>query len=93
MIYTKQDIRFTVKDNNLYALVLDWPDDKVIIKSLIPKGNTWPGLYPSEIVSVTMPGDCKELKWEMTKEGLSIESPKAKPNEYAFVYKIVRRKP
>jgi alpha-L-fucosidase len=93
MIYTKEDIRFTVKDNNLYAIVLDWPGDKIIIKSLIPKGNTWPGLYPSEIVSVTMLGDGKELKWEMTKEGMLIETPKSKPCDHAFAFKIVRKKP
>ena len=93
MIYTGEDIRFTVRNNILYATVLDWPGEKVIIKSLIPKGQTWAGLYPSEIASVTMLGDGKELKWEMTNEGLSIETPKTKPGEYAFVYKIVRKKP
>ena len=91
--YTGQDIRFTIKDNILYATALDWPGEKVLIKSLAPKGNNWAGLYPSEIVSITMLGDGKELKWEMTKEGLSIETPKTKPCDYAFVFKIVRRKP
>jgi len=91
--YTAQDIRFTVKDNVLYAIVLDWPGDQVLIKSLAPKGQTWAGLYPSEIASLTMLGDGRELKWEMTQQGLRIEAPKAKPCEYAFVFKIVRRKP
>ena len=93
MLYTAQDIRFTVKDNNLYAIVLDWPGEKVLIRSLAPNGVTWAGLYPSEIASVTMLGDGKELKWEMTKDGLSIETPQTKPCDYAFVFKIVRRKP
>ena len=73
--------------------MLDWPGERILIKSLAPKGNTWTGLYPSEIASLTMLGDGKELKWEMTKEGLSVETPKTKPCEYAFVIKIVRRKP
>lgn len=90
--YTGQDIRFTVKDNNLYAIVLDWPGEKVLIKSLAP-GYNWPGLYPSEIASITMLGDSHQLKWEMTKEGLRIETPKSKPCDYAFVFKIVRRRP
>jgi alpha-L-fucosidase len=93
LLYTAEDIRFTVKDNNLYATVLDWPGEKVIIKSLAPKGNTWTGLYPTEIASVTMLGDNKELKWEMTKEGLIIQSPKTRPCDYAYVFKIVRRSP
>jgi alpha-L-fucosidase len=91
LVYTAKDIRFTVRDNNLYAIVLNWPLEKVLITSFAPKGRTWTGLYPSEIASVTMLGDGKELKWEMKKEGLSIETPKTKPCDYAYVLKIVRR--
>jgi alpha-L-fucosidase len=93
LLYTSEDIRFTVKDNNLYATVLDWPGDKILIKSLAPKGKTWTGLYPTEIASVTLLGDNKELKWEMSKKGLSIQTPVNKPCEHAFVFKIVRRNP
>lgn len=93
MKYTAKDIRFTVKNNNLYATVLDWPGEKIVIKSLAAKGNTWAGLYPSEISSITMLGDGKELKWEMTKEGLVIDPPAGKPCDYAYVIKIVRKKP
>jgi hypothetical protein len=94
--YTGQDIRFTVKGDHLYATVLDWPGDRVLIKSLAPRWESWTGwsgLYPSEIVSITMLGDGQELKWEVTPVGLSIEAPKKKPCDYAFVFKIVRRKP
>jgi len=91
--YTAQDVRFTAKNNILYAIVLDWPGDKAVIKSLAPKGRSWAGLYPSEIASITMLGDGKELRWEMTKEGLVVESPRTKPCDYAFVFKIVRKNP
>jgi len=40
-----------------------------------------------------MLGDGKPLRWEMTKEGLSVETPKTKPGDYAFVFKIVRKRP
>ncbi|MCX7047526.1 MAG: alpha-L-fucosidase [Candidatus Sumerlaeota bacterium] len=90
--YIAQDIRFTVNGAALYATVLAWPGEKVLIKSFAPKYN-WPGIYPSEIVSITMLGDGKELKWTMTKEGLSIETPKTKPCEHAFVFKIARKCP
>jgi alpha-L-fucosidase len=76
-----------------YATVLDWPGEKVLIKSLAPKGNTWAGLYPSEIASVTMLANSKELKWEITKDGMSIETPKTKPCEHAYVFRIMRRTP
>ena len=90
--YTGQDIRFTVNGNKLYATALAWPGETVLIKSLAPKYN-WPGLYASEITSITMLGDGKQLKWEMTKEGLSIETPKTKPCDFAYVFKIERRRP
>jgi alpha-L-fucosidase len=34
--YTKEDIRFTVKGDVLYATILDWPGESVLIKSLLP---------------------------------------------------------
>jgi alpha-L-fucosidase len=93
MKFTAQDIRFTVKPDTLYAIALDWPGERAVIKSLAPRGRTWAGLYPSEIVSITMLGDGKDLKWEMTKDGLVVETPKTKPCDYAFTFKITRRRP
>jgi alpha-L-fucosidase len=90
--YTAEDIRFTVKGNVLYATALDWPGERILIKSLAPK-EPWIGLYPSEIASITMLGDGRPLKWELTKAGLVVETPKAKPCEHAFVFKIVRKNP
>ena len=90
--YTGEDIRFTTKGNILYATALAWPGEKILIKSLAPQFN-WPGLYPAEIASITMLGADKELKWEMTKAGLSVETPKAKPCDGAYVFKIVRKQP
>jgi alpha-L-fucosidase len=95
--YTAEDVRFTAKGNVLYATVLGWPGEKILIKSLAggpnPDKQFWNGLYPSEIASVAMLGDAQELKWEITKEGLTITTPKKKPCMYAFVFKIVRKKP
>jgi alpha-L-fucosidase len=95
--FTAEDIRFTAKDNVIYATVLGWPGERVLIKSLAggpnPDKNFWNGLYPSEISSVTMLGDGKELEWQLSKEGLTVKTPREKPCEYAFVFKIVRRKP
>jgi len=34
VVYTPEDIRFTVKGDDLYATFLDWPGDRAIIKSL-----------------------------------------------------------
>jgi alpha-L-fucosidase len=93
MKYTAQDIRFTSKADILYAIVLDWPGEKAVIKSLAPRGRTWAGLYPSEIVSIVMLGDGKDLNWQMTKDGLEVETPKSKPCDSAFTFKIARKSP
>ncbi|MCK7531993.1 MAG: alpha-L-fucosidase [Marinilabiliales bacterium] len=95
--YKAQDIRFTAKGDVLYATALGWPGERILIKSLAggldPGRNFWNGLYPSEIVSVSMLGDGRPLKWEMTKDGMTIETPPTKPCAYAYVFKIVRRMP
>jgi alpha-L-fucosidase len=95
--YTAADIRFTAKDNVLYATVLGWPGEKITIKSLAGGSDAsrpfHGGLYPSEIVSITMLGDGHPLHWQLTKDGLTIETPKHPPCEHAFVFKIVRKRP
>ncbi len=85
--YTAQDIRFTVKDDALYAICLGWPGGEITIRSLSEK------LYNSEIESVKMLGVDEVLPWKMTKEGLKIKTPARKPCDYAYVLKIERKHP
>jgi alpha-L-fucosidase len=47
-------------------------------------------LYESEIKSITMLGDGKQLKWKLTDEGLVIKTPRKKPCKHAYTFKIVR---
>jgi len=84
--FTAQDIRFTVKDDALYATCLGWPGAQVTIATL-------KSLYPAEIVSVKMLGSPQELKWSLGEAGLTIETPAEKPCEHAYVFKIVRGDP
>jgi alpha-L-fucosidase len=98
--FTGEDIRFTVKGDTIYAIVLDWPGEEVLIRSLIRLGDKerregfrrYPGyhIYQNEIRSVTMLGDGKKLEWELTRYGLRIKTPPTKPCEHAFVLKIER---
>jgi alpha-L-fucosidase len=99
IVYSAEDIRFTVKGDVLYAIALDWPGEEILIKSLVPAAEDaeeeeeYDGyyLYPGEIKSVTMLGDGKELEWDLVKgKGLTIKAPKQKPCEHAFTFKIVR---
>ena len=83
--YTAQDIRFTVKDNVLYATCLGWPEKKFTIETLKK-------LYPDEVQSVQMLGVGQDLTWKMTGEGLMIERPDEKPCAHAFVFKVTRSK-
>jgi alpha-L-fucosidase len=94
--YTAEDIRFTVKDNILYAIVLDWPGEEVTIKSLVPykiNGDVYDGywLYPDEIESITMLGDGNQLDYTIGEDGLRIKTPETRPCEHAFTFKIVRK--
>ena len=34
IVYTREDIRFTIKGDNLYAILLDWPGEKAVITTL-----------------------------------------------------------
>jgi alpha-L-fucosidase len=95
--FTAEDIRFTVKGDVLYAIVLDWPGEKVVIKSVVPyrdEDERYDGyfLYEDEILSVTMLGDGEELEWELDREkGLTIQTPERRPCGHAYVFKVVRR--
>ena len=82
--FTSQDIRFTTKAGDLYAIALDWPaDGKVVIKSLA-KGGSY-----GEIKSIQLLGSDAKLKWTRDAQALTIQTPATKPGEYAFAFKIV----
>lgn len=91
--YTPQDIRYTCRDNFLYAICLTWPGDKAYFTSLVPDGETWTGLYPSEIESIKMLGSDEPVKWDFSKDALAVTTPKTKPCDHAFVFRITLKKP
>ena len=81
--FTARDMAFTAKADAVYAICLAWPDKSVTIKSFA-------GTPESEIKSVTMLGVDETLEWSLTDDGLTINAPKAKPCEYAYVFKIAK---
>ena len=95
--YTAQDIRFTVKDNIIYAIALDWPSNNEVTINYLAGDQEdsglygYVGLYESEIKSIKMLGVDGELEWKMTREGLKIKTPEHKPCEHAFTFKIERK--
>ena len=84
--FTAQDVRFTTKDDLLYATVLGWPGAEITIASL-------KDLYPTEIHSVSMLGVEGELSWSLNNAGLQIQTPRERPCDHAYVFKIRRRRP
>ena len=80
-----EDIRFTRKGNELYAIVLDWPDGgKLTIKTLYEGEKIASG----GIASVEMLGAPGDLEWSRDATGLHINLPSEKPCKYAHSFRI-----
>ena len=81
--YTSQDIRFTTKGDDLYAIFLDWSDEELTIRS-IDENFT--------VSHVTMLGSDDDIEWSQSAEGLQVSFPKDRPTEYAHTLKIILKK-
>ena len=89
--YTPKDIRFTTKDNSVYAIILGWPGESVKINSIRtqrPSRHDGQVVRESDIASITMLGDGKDLKWELMDDGLNVTMPSTKPCDNAYTLKI-----
>jgi len=84
--YTAQDIRFTTRDDALYAICLGCPKGPLMIQSL-------KNLYPTEIKSIQLLGDDTPLEWVLEADGLMIQPGNIKPGKPAYVFKILRGHP
>ncbi len=84
---TAEDIRFTTKGNNLYAIALDWPGKKMLIRSFAKEKN----LLKKSIRKIELLGSEGELDWNLSEEGLEVLLPADKPCEHAFAFKIELR--
>lgn len=83
--FTSQDIRFTTRDETLYATLLAWPEDHhTTIKALA----TTSELYSQPITRVELLGSTEPLTWTCDASGLSVRLPAEKPCAYAGVLKI-----
>jgi len=80
-------VRYTVKDDSLYAILFSWPKGKPVL----------PHLRAAEGTSVRMLGVPVDLGWTQTEQGLSLDLPPNSggsgyepeiPCDHAFVYKI-----
>ncbi|MHC4618866.1 MAG: alpha-L-fucosidase [Planctomycetota bacterium] len=82
--FTAKDIRFTSKENVLYAICLDWPGGEVTIESLSTKSF----LSRGGIVDIRLLGSEGQRQWSRDDKGLKVELPAERPCDYAYVVKI-----
>ena len=83
-----KDIRFTRnKANNVvYALVLGWPTEPILVQSLGTSSSTQPG----KVVRVELLGSGTKVNWKQQPDGLRVELPKQyQPDvDYAAALKV-----
>ncbi len=80
--FTGQDMRFTQKNGNLYAILLGWPENgEVTISSIDASEN---------VKSLSMLGSDESLKWSKEEDGLHVKLPSEKPCEFAYTLKIIQ---
>jgi alpha-L-fucosidase len=97
--FTAQDIRFTTKGRNtIYAICLDWPGAKLVIKSLGPTnlsrvgGPNWDAWWLGSQSTIRLLGCPTKLRWSQTmNQGVTVYFPKEKPCQHAYVLKISPR--
>jgi alpha-L-fucosidase len=81
---SEKDIRFTTKDGNLYALVLDTPTEDIQIRSLGKNA----GLCEKEIKNIEILGSIEKVNWETNDDYLKITVPKEKTSQHCVVFKM-----
>ncbi len=81
---TARDIRFTVKGDALYAVLLDWPGRQAVIKTLGRSACPVQG----EIESISLLGGPGKLAFTRDDDALTVALPDNKPCDHAFVLKI-----
>jgi alpha-L-fucosidase len=79
------DVRYTTKGNALYAIVLGWPTQPVILKSLGTKA----GLLDGTIQNVELLGSDEKVAWNKSVDSVTIQPPATKlTNDEATVFKV-----
>jgi alpha-L-fucosidase len=80
----KLNIRFTVKGDALYAIILGaWPGDELVVKSLADGGS-----LQGKVKSVSLLGNDSKLHFLWDENGLKVKFSGLAPGKYASVLKI-----
>src|SRR4051794_6960386 len=88
--YTGEDLRFTMKGDALYVILMGWPaDGKAVVKSL----NSGDPQQFGKIGQVRLLGANDAVSFRQTSDGLIVDLPARRPCEHAYVLKVDRSDP
>lgn len=82
--FTAEDIRFTIKGNTLYAILLGVPKAEIKITSLAQTG----GQAEKPVKSVTLLGSQQKVDWIQQSDALVIQPSSVWPTQDSVVYAI-----
>ena len=84
--YSAKDIRYTTRENVVYATILGWPGNRnrVLFESF---GNENPD-NAKKILNVSLLGCNEKIQFDLTEKGLQVTTPDQAPDEMAVVFKI-----
>lgn len=82
--FTGQDIRFTTQGDTLYAILLAWSEEPVVIRSLGTEAF-------GTVADVSLLGHSGTLDWSQDANGLTVTLPTEKPCDFAFSLKVIRK--
>ncbi len=82
--YTAQDFRFTTKGETLFAFAMGWSADGKAVVTSLKKGAA---AFPKDVAKVELLG-VGEVKFTHDENGLTVNLPDNKPNDYAYGLKI-----
>jgi alpha-L-fucosidase len=82
--YSPADVRFTTKDNALYAFCMEVPAGDISILSLGKNSK----VSAQKVASVKMLGSSEKLKWSQEADALVIKKPSKLPKWKVVSFKI-----
>ena len=86
--YEHDEVRFTIKDENLYIFVLNPVAGELKLPTLGLKSK----YYPGEIQAIRMLGGDNSIQFKQNAQETIINIPTLRPNRYATVFKVTFRK-
>jgi len=82
---TAEDIRYTTKGDQLYAIALGWPTKEWRMTLL---GSDSEHLAGQKVASLELLGSSERITFEQGAGALTVQRPASKPNDYAYVFKV-----